>query len=164
MKRRELEVTDPRQIRAILDSCKYLNLGLCEDGQPYVLPMNFGYTLEDGSLTLYLHGATDGYKYALMEKNPNVAFSMVCDVVPYSGEKPCQYGNAYSSLMGRGTIRILRDPREKMDALSLFMHSQTGKDFSFNEKLVSIVNVMEIRVTEYSAKRRPLPERIAAGR
>ena len=160
MKRRELEVTDLTQIREILDCCKVLNLALCDGETPYVLPMNFGYTLKDGALTLYLHGGASGYKYELMEKNPNVAFSMYADVIPYEGNRPCQYGNAYVSLLGRGKIEFVTQPQEKMEAMSILMRSQTGKEFIFNERLVSIVQVMRIRVTAYSAKRRPLPERI----
>ena len=38
------------------------------------------------------------------------------------------------------------------------MKSQTGKDFTFNERLVSIVTVIRIDVAEYTAKHRPLPE------
>ena len=38
------------------------------------------------------------------------------------------------------------------------MKTQTGKDFSFNEQLVSIVNVIKIHVTEFTAKKRPMPE------
>ena len=161
MRRRELEITDLQDIRAVLDTCKVLNLALSDGDIPYVLPMNFGYTLENGQLTLYLHGARDGYKYKLMEKNPNVAFSMYGNVVPFAGEKPCQYGNAYVSLLGRGRIELLTAPEDKIAALETLMRCQTGKDFTFTESLVSIVNVMRIRVTEFSAKRRPLPERLA---
>ena len=38
------------------------------------------------------------------------------------------------------------------------MKTQTGKDFTFDEKLVSIVAVIRIDVEEYTAKHRPLPE------
>lgn len=30
--------------------------------------MNYGYTLEDGKLTFYLHGANEGYKYEVTAK------------------------------------------------------------------------------------------------
>ena len=45
MTRREFEVTDPEVIRDILDSSSYLHLGLVDEGMPYVVPMNYGYTL-----------------------------------------------------------------------------------------------------------------------
>ena len=44
-----------------------------------------------------------------------------------------------------------------MDALTILMKTQTGKDFEFNERLVSIVSVIRIDVEEYTAKARPLP-------
>ena len=37
------------------------------------------------------------------------------------------------------------------------MKTQTGKDFTFNDKLVSIVSVIRIEVEEYTAKRREIP-------
>ena len=57
-----------------------------------------------------------------------------------------------------GTAEILEDPEEKGAALSNLMKIQTGKDFTFDEKMVSIVSVITIRVTEYAAKHRAVPE------
>ena len=45
-------------------------------------------------------------------------------------------------------------------AMTILMKSQTGKDFTFTDKLVSIVSVIRIRVSDYTAKHRPLPERL----
>ncbi len=155
--RRELEVTDINEIRAILNECKVLHLGLVDGDEPYVVPMNYGYTLEDGKLTLYLHAATKGYKLEVMEKNPKVFFQMDCDITPFEGNKPCQYGIAYKSIMGRGLAKIVDDVEIKKEALSIFMKTQTEKDFTFDEKMVSIVSVIKIEVSEYTAKCRMLP-------
>ena len=160
MTKRELQVTDPGQIRAILDTAKVLHLGLCADNEPYVVPMNYGYAMEDGKLVLYLHSAVQGKKLDMIRANPSVFFEMDCDRMPFEGEKPCQYGLVYSSVMGRGTARIVEDVEEKMQAMTLLMKTQTGKDFSFNDRLVSIVAVIRIDVTEYTAKHRPLPEKM----
>ncbi len=157
MRKREREITDLQEIRSILDSCKILHLGLSDDGQPYVVPLNYGYTLENGALVFYLHGATEGYKYDVIRSNPRVSFAMECDAVPFEGKVACQYGMSYKSLMGMGEAKIVTDTAEKQLALSILMKSQTGKDFAFNEKLVSIVNVIKITVERYSAKKRPLP-------
>ena len=160
MTKRELQITDEGQIRAILDAAKVLHLGLCVDNEPYVVPMNYGYTMEDGKLTLYLHCAVRGKKLDMMRANPNVFFEMDCDHLPFEGEKPCQYGLAYSSVMGRGTATIVEDVEEKMQAMSVLMKTQTQKDFEFNERLVSIVTVVRIDVAEYTAKKRPVPEKL----
>lgn len=157
MTRREFEVKDPGVIREILDGSKYLHLGLVDDGMPYVVPMNYGYTLEEGKLTLYLHSAVKGYKLDVIAKNPTCCFEMEYGVEPFVGKIPCQYGITYHSLMGRGKAVMVEEAAEKELAMKLLMKTQTGKDFEFNERLVSIVSVIRIDVTDYTAKHRPLP-------
>ena len=160
MTKRERQVTDEKQIRHILDTAKVLHLGLAVDNEPYVVPMNYGYTMENGRLVLYLHSALRGKKLDMIRRNPKVFFELDCDLMPFEGEKPCQYGLVYSSVMGRGTARIVEDVEEKIKAMSVLMKTQTQKDFEFNDRLVSIVAVIRIDVAEYTAKHRPLPERL----
>ena len=59
-------------------------------------------------------------------------------------------------MFGKKTA-IRKSGKEKIKALSVLMKTQTGKDFEFNEKLVSIVNVIRIDCDYYTAKHRPLP-------
>ena len=156
--KRERQVTDPEQILHILDTAKVLNLGLSRNDEPYVVPMNYGYTMEEGKLTLYLHSAVKGKKLDMVQANPKVFFSMDCDRMPFEGRVPCQYGLVYSSIMGRDTATLVEDVEEKKQAMSLLMKTQTGKDFTFEDRLVTIVTVIRIDVAEYTAKHRPLPE------
>ena len=157
MTRREFEVKDLAVIRDILNKSKVLHLGLVDDGIPYVVPMNYGYRLEEGKLTLYLHSAVKGYKLDVIGKNPVCCFEMNCGVEPFEGKIACQYGITYHSRMGRGVIHLVEDTAEKEQAMTLLMKTQTGKDFEFNQRLVSIVSVLRIDVSEYTAKHRPLP-------
>ena len=156
--KRECLVTDPEQIRHILDSGKVLHLGLSVNDEPYVVPMNYGYAWEDGKLVVYLHSAVRGKKLEMVQANPRVCFNIDCDRMPFEGRVPCQYGMVYSSLMGRGTAAIVEDVEEKKRAMTLLMKTQTGKDFTFEDRLVTIVTVIRIDVSEYTAKHRPLPE------
>ena len=158
MTKRERQITDLGEIARILDTGKVLHLGLAVNDEPYVVPMNYGYTEEEGKLVLYLHSALRGKKLDMMGANPNVFFELECDRMPFEGKLPCQYGLVYSSVMGRGKARIVEDVEEKMQAMTHLMKTQTGKDFTFNERLVSIVAVVRIDVEEYTAKHRPLPE------
>ena len=160
MTKRERQITDPVQIRRILDTAKILRLGLAVDNEPYVVPMNYGYTMEGEKLVLYLHSAVRGKKLDMIRANSRVFFELDCDLVPFEGKVPCQYGLAYSSVMGRGTARILEDVEEKKQAMSILMKTQTDKDFGFEDKLVSIVAVIRIDVSEYTAKHRPVPEKL----
>ena len=167
MTRREREVTDRNEILNILDTCKIVHVGLVDEDEPYIVPMNYGYTMEDG-LTIYLHSATKGYKLDLIRKNPKVFIEMDCDIVPIEGNMPCQYGTTYKSLMGRGLAEIVENVEEKIEAMKILMKTQTGKEFEFNEKLVSVVSVIKISISEYTAKADttflPYPDTAAAHR
>ena len=160
MTKRERQITDENQIKAILDTAGVLHLGLSVNDEPYVVPMNYSYTMENGKLVLYLHSALRGKKLDMLRANPRVFFEMDCDRVPFEGKLPCQYGLAYSSVMGRGTARIVEDVEEKKQAMTILMKTQTQKDFTFEDRLVSIVAVIRIDVAEYTAKHRPLPEKL----
>ena len=159
MTRRELEVTDQKEINRILDTCKYLHLGLVDEGMPYVVPLNYGFEYNtDGKLILWLHGATKGYKIDVIKKNPNCCFTMECNVAPFPGKMACQYGMTYECVMGKGQIHLIDDVTERAHALNVIMKTQTGRDdFTFDERMVSIVSIMKIEVDELTAKKRPLP-------
>ena len=158
--KRERQVTDPAQITRILDEGKVLHLAMAVDNEPYVVPMNYGYIVEDGKLVLYLHSAVRGKKLDMIRANPRVFFELDCDQAPFEGQKPCQYGMVYSSVMGRGTASIVEDVEEKKRAMVCLMKTQTQKDFEFRDEWVSIVAVIRIDVEEYTAKHRPLPEKL----
>lgn len=155
--RREREVTDPAQILDILNKAKIVHIGLVDGDEPYVVPMNYGFTMEEGKLTLYLHGAKKGRKLDVIRANPKVFFSLECDVQPFEGDVACRYGTAYASVMGSGTAHILEDSTSKQEGLSIIMKTQTGQDFTFDEKMSSIVSVIRIDIADYTAKCRPMP-------
>lgn len=159
MTRREREVTDLEEIIGILDRAKIVHVGMVDGDRPYVVPMNYGYIMKEGKLTLYLHGAPRGRKLDVLRANPNVFVEIDTDIVPFEGEVACKYGLCYSSVMGEGSAEIVEDTEEKKKALSLLMKTQTGKDFEFDDKMVSVVSVIRIDVSEYTAKKRPMPAR-----
>jgi len=160
MTKREFKITDEQALRRILDTAKVLRLGISVDNEPYIYPMNYGYTLENGTLKLYLHSAVSGKKLELLRQNPSVCFQLDCDNIPFEGKVACQYGLSYQSISGRARAVLVESVEEKMEAMSILMKTQTGGDFSFNERLVSIVAVIRLDVTEYTAKHRPIPENL----
>ncbi len=154
--RREREVTDREEILSILDKAKVLHLGLVDGDEPYVVPMNYGYLMEDGKMTVYLHGALTGRKLDLMRVNPKVFFELDCDIVPFEGKTACNYGITYASVMGRGKAVIVEDTAEKVKGLQVLMKTQTGRDFEITEKMAGIVSVIRIDVSDFTAKKRPM--------
>ena len=133
MTKRELKITDMDEIVKILDSAKVLHLGLSADNEPYVVPMNYGYIMEDGKLTLYLHSAVKGRKLEFINANPKVYFSLECGLQPFEGKVACQYTIRDQVFITRDHGRwyeqkgvwfmptfhpsaLLRDPAKKRDA------------------------------------------------
>ena len=157
MRRKDREITDIETIRAILDKAKVLHLAMIDGDRPYVVPMNYGYALADGWLTLYLHGAKEGRKLDVLQQNDRVAFVLETDVSLVSGgDLPCKYGAAYASVMGEGRATILTDPVEKTDALTMLMKTQTGRNFYITEAMTDTVAVLRIDVEAFTAKARQI--------
>ena len=74
MTRREQQVTDINEIIEILEKSKVVHIGMIDGDEPYVVPMNYGYTLEDGKLIIYLHGARRVRKIDVLRENRKVFF------------------------------------------------------------------------------------------
>lgn len=155
---REKLVTDMNEIVKILDNSKVVHVGMIDGDEPYVVPMNYGYTLVDGKLTLWLHCAKRGRKLDVLRANNKVFFEMECGIQPFDGDIACRYGISYSSIMGRGTAEIVEDVEIKKAALTYLMKTQTGMDFEFEDKMASIVSIIKIDTVEFTAKHRPLPQ------
>ena len=157
MRRKDRQITDLEAIRAILDKAKVLHLAMIDGDRPYAVPLNYGYTLENGALTLYLHSAREGRKLDVLRQNDRVAFVLETNVSQVSGgDIPCKYGEAYASVMGEGRAVLLTDSAEKMAALSILMKTQTGRTFSFTPEMTDGVAVIRIDVDSFTAKARPM--------
>ena len=157
MRRKDRQITDLKAIRAILDKAKVLHLAMIDGDRPYVVPLNYGYTLENGALTLYLHSAREGRKLDVLWQNDRVAFVLETNVSQVSGgDIPCKYGEAYASVMGEGRAVLLADSAEKMAALSILMKTQTGRDFAFTPAMTDAVAVLRLDVDSFTAKARPM--------
>ena len=157
MRRKDRQITEIESIRAILDKAKVLHLAMIDGARPYVVPMNYGYALADGRLTLYLHGAKEGRKLDVLQQNDRVAFVLETDDSPVSGgDIPCKYGEAYASVMGEGTAVLLDDPVQKIEALQILMKTQTGREFAFTPAMAESVAVIRVNVDTFTAKARPM--------
>ena len=95
----------------------------------FIVPVNYGYDLTEGQLTLYLHSAREGRKAAAFRRGGAVAFEMDCGHQLMTAEQACSYSCAYRSIMGSGTIRELTEPQEKYEALNAIMRHMTGRNW-----------------------------------
>ncbi len=155
IRRADRAVTDREQIIKIVDAAKVLHLGLIDGNFPYVVPLHYGYEYENGTFTFYMHGAKVGHKIDLIQKNSNACIELETDVeLDPAGDIPCKYGSFYSLVIGQGQASIVEDMEEKKRELKLLMVNQTGREFEFNDAMVSSVAVIKAVVKEYTTKAR----------
>lgn len=152
MRRNDREITELQEILSIVNDCKVIRLAMQdEDGLPYIIPLNFGYRLENGVFTFYCHSAREGRKLDLLRRDPRVAFEMDCRGELQSADHACAYGYYYASVIGRGTAEEI-EGAEKLEALSALMRHMAGREDTFTEEQAHGVAVLAIRVNSLSAK------------
>lgn len=151
MRRSDREVTRFEDIVAIMRKCDVCRVALNDDGYPYIVPLNFGMTVDDGVITLYFHGALEGTKYELMRKDGRAAFEMDCGhrLVTDAGRGSCTM--AYESVAGRGRMEILND-EEKEHALRILMEHYHQEEFPYNQAVVPKTNVFRLVVEQVTGK------------
>lgn len=155
MRRTEREVKGINNITEIIDQCKVLRLGMCDGDLPYVVPMNFGYEAAGDTLVLYLHCSKVGKKLDVLKENNKVCFEMDAEHAIVSGEKGCDYGFQFASVIGFGTAEFTEDHEEKRHALSMLMRHQAGlPDIELEERMIDATAVLTIRSDSYTGKRR----------
>lgn len=159
MIRKDREITDFNDIISIVDKCDVCRLGLSgPDGLPYILPLNFGYSVAHGKLTLYFHSALRGLKHELIERDPRAVFEMDCDHTLVSDPERGYCTMNYSSVMGHGKVSYITDPDRKYAALTLLTdryHTRfTPHHFPFNPAAVPRTAVYKLEVERMTAKRK----------
>jgi nitroimidazol reductase NimA-like FMN-containing flavoprotein (pyridoxamine 5'-phosphate oxidase superfamily) len=156
MRRTDKEITNLNDKIAIIQQCKVCRLGLSDNNLPYIVPLNYGYTLEDNSLTLFFHSASEGKKLAIIKNNNNACFEIDCEHKLIEGDEACHYSFAFKSIIGFGTITLLDAKAEKAYALNQIMKHQTGKDapFVFDDAALTRTTVYKLVVTEFSGKQK----------
>jgi nitroimidazol reductase NimA-like FMN-containing flavoprotein (pyridoxamine 5'-phosphate oxidase superfamily) len=159
MRRSDREVTDIEDKLGILRRCKTLRLALSEQNQPYIVPLNFGFEYADGILTLYMHGAREGKKVDILNRNKQVSFEMDGEHALIPGREPANYSFAYESIIGFGIAEILEKDDEKTRGLNLLMRRQTGedRDYVFPPEQLRNTLVFRVRVSSFTAKRHSRP-------
>ena len=156
MRRKDREITDRQAIIKIIESCQCCRIGFQDDGQVYIVPLNFGFEYDGESLVFYFHGAKEGRKIDLIAKNPFVGFEMDTNHEIYAkdnNEIACAYTARFQSVIGTGKVSMVSDADEKKRGLLLIMKHTTQKcEWSFDEKMLNAVAVFKLEVEKLSCK------------
>ena len=126
MRRSEKEIHDRELIDSIIRRSQICRLGLSDRGQPYVVPLCFGY---DGA-AIYFHCAPEGRKLDIIRENSKVCFEI--DIVEgmIEADQACGWGIRYQSVIGFGRAYEIEDFAAKEAALSHIMSQYSDRAFS----------------------------------
>ncbi|MFH2065887.1 MAG: pyridoxamine 5'-phosphate oxidase family protein [Pseudomonadota bacterium] len=148
MRRKDREIADRKAIDDIISRCKVCRIALCENGQPYVLPLNFGY---DGK-HLYFHSANDGKKIEMIKQNNRVGFEFDILHEIITADKPCEWGAKFESVVGSGTAEFIESQQEKSKALRCILRQYGGSFSEFNGLSLSSVVIIRVNIVSISGK------------
>ncbi len=148
MRRKDKEIRDRGWMEEILDRAQVIRVAMAAGGEPYLVPMNFGY--RDGKV--YLHSAPEGRKIDMLQSNPRVFLEATADTELVSGDRPCGFGMRYRSVTASGTARILAERQEKMKALDIIAEKYAGFTGTMEDTAVDGTAVIVIDIVEMSGK------------
>ena len=148
MRKTEREIQDRGEIDAIIRRSQVCRLGLSDQGQPYVVPLCFGY---DGK-ALYFHCALEGKKMDILQQNDKVCFEF--DIVEgmVEADQACKWGIRYQSVIGFGRAHLVENATDKEQALSLIMTQYSKRTFSFPAEAMSRTAVVKIKIESLTGK------------
>lgn len=153
MRRKDREVTDAVKIREIVENCTCCRLGFCDEGRAYIVPLNFGYTEENGRYTLYFHSAGEGRKIDLIARTHFAGFEMDTNYKLNEAETACEHSARFQSVIGSGSVTFLETKEEKTEALRQIMrHTTVKSDWKFDEHMLKLVCCFKLEVEEMACK------------
>lgn len=156
MRRADREVTDFETILGIIDECSVLRIGLADGEFPYIVPLNFAYTVSGKQIEFYVHGAMAGRKYELMKKNKKCSFEMDLPLAMDCMAEKKNVMMRYKCVMGTADITFL-EGEEKLNAMDhvIMNRYEQTRNFDYNRKAVAVTAVAKLTVIDLSAKMNP---------
>jgi hypothetical protein len=143
---------DAETVHKILDEAFVCHVGFVADGQPYVIPTNFGRVGD----TLYLHGSAASRMLRTLSQGIPVCVTVTLVDGLVLARSAFHHSVNYRSVVILGTAKVVEDPNEKMEALRLFTeHIMKGRWDEIrwpNEQEMKGTTVLALPLEEVSAK------------
>lgn len=151
MRSKEGDITSSESIEGVLQAVSVCRLGMCANGMPYLVPLNFAHQ----GTTVYLHGSKVGKKIDVLNENPNVFFEATREgaLIPTPTDKDiCKSDFSYQCLMARGVVEFVEDVDEKVQILDTIGRKYYGKAGIMPESAVRGTCVLKIKLKDISVK------------
>jgi len=114
VRRKDREITDPKELQQVLKNTKYVTVALCMDNEPYLVSLSHGY--DEAKNSLYFHCAPEGKKLVFLKVNNRVWGQAVLD---FGVTDECDY--AYTSVHFRGKMHLIDKLSENQHAIEVLV-------------------------------------------
>lgn len=153
MRRKDREITDNKLIEDFIAKEQIIRIGFYDDGEVYIVPVNYGYICDDGKYTFFFHGAKAGRKYELAKSVPNVGFEIDGSYQLTGGDFACEYSCKFQSVIGTGRLALVDDKSEKITGLNRIMEQTTGRTgWNYDDVMLEEVAVFKLKADKLSCK------------
>lgn len=149
MRKSNQEITDIKTIEAILQKATIVRLAMVDNGMPYLLPFNFGYSEN----CIYIHSAPAGKKIDVLRQNPEVCFEVEDGTATVESDIACRWSTMYRSVIGFGKVEFVTGFDEKQQALNIIMQQHGAPaNMEFDPKEVDFIVVLKLTIESMTGK------------
>jgi len=152
LRRSEKAMTDPAEIRAVIEEGEHMTLALAKGDAPYLVTVNYAFDAD--SECFHFHCATDGKKLDYLAANPRVWGQILIDDGYIDGE--CDH--AFRTVQFPGVAERVETREGKAESLSLMadqLESEPSgvKQRSIEDRDLEDVTIVRVRVEEFTGKK-----------
>lgn len=152
MKRKDKEIIDKKLMVSIIKRSSVCRVAMCWQDEPYIIPMNFGYSEN----YLYLHSDREGRKLNILQNNDQVCVEFDVDVELVPSQNACKTSMKYKSVLIFGKAVILKDITEKRNALDIIMQHYYQHDsesiFYYPEDVLKKTIIIKVKIEKMTGK------------
>ena len=153
MRRKDREITDSSVVEAFIAKEQIIRIAFYDDGDIYIVPVNYGFINDSGKYSFYFHGAKAGRKYELAKNSPKVGFEIDGSYELLEADIACNFSAKFQSVIGTGTLSLVEDKNEKIKGLNTLMKQTTTRpEWSYEDAMLNGVAVFKLDVEKMSCK------------
>ena len=153
MRRSDREITDKSTIEEFIQKEQIIRIAFYDEGDIYIVPVNYGFRKEGDSYALFFHGARAGRKYELTKASPKVGFEIDGRYELLEAEIACDFSAKFQSVVGTGTLSLVEEKEEKIIGLNCLMKQTTNKtEWEYSDVMLNGVAVFRLDVEKMSCK------------
>jgi RimJ/RimL family protein N-acetyltransferase len=149
VRKQNQEIRDKAILEEILSLSTICRIAMIDQGEPYLLPFNYGYR----DNCIYIHSAQKGKKIDALSIHPRVCFEVEQQADLVKGSLACDWSTLYRSVIGYGRVEIVRDPTQIREGLSIIMSQHGAPELTdFKEKNVKSVVLLKLHIHSMTGK------------